>query len=420
MPIYIYIYINEIEAFCQIILKVPRDIQTIQSINQFQPNMQQFMKNTSTPTPELNYEHLLKQFPKIKFSYESKSYKKVSNNNNNNINNANVNKTEEKEEVFFIIPKGKKYFVWFKNNECIFLELDHERHIVSTSTKKPSRIFPNDTILYGTYFFNRILKDGYSSHSSYSQSVEHYFSIENIHYYDGTNLDTTTVFEKLENLTQIFKSKEKQQRFAVDIGLPHISSSFKEVSEIKPSYSAYCIQKKQCNNASNEFHTVFYYNSKYSSLSSQVASIPATAIPVPIPKPNFTKDASKTNNNSSNNGNGNNRFKIFVVRADIQNDIYHLSDLSDSSSALSTDSNANENIASIPDYKTSVMMNSLFRSIKENKSLDALEESDDEDEFENINLDKFVDLSKKVKMKCVYNYKFKKWTPIAPITPIVN
>ena len=80
------------------------------------------------------------------------------------------------------------------------------------------------------------------------------------------------------------------------------------------------------------------------------------------------------------------------------------------------DANANvdsELIASIPDYKTSVMMNSLFRNIKENKSLDALEESDDEDEFENVNLDKFVDLSKKIKMKCVYNYKFKKWTPIA-------
>ena len=98
-----------------------------------------------------------------------------------------------------------------------------------------------------------------------------------------------------------------------------------------------------------------------------------------------------------------------MVKADIQNDIYHLSN---------PDGNANPNlenelIASIPDYKTSVMMNSLFRNIKENKSLDALEESDEEDEFENVNLDKFVDLSKKIKMKCVYNYKFKKWTPVA-------
>jgi superfamily II DNA/RNA helicase len=38
-------------------------------------------------------------------------------------------------------------------------------------------------------------------------------------------------------------------------------------------------------------------------------------------------------------------------------------------------------VAFIPDYSTSVMMNKLFRNIKENQNLDALEESDDEEEF---------------------------------------
>jgi hypothetical protein len=107
------------------------------------------------------------------------------------------------------------------------------------------------------------------------------------------------------------------------------------------------------------------------------------------------------------------KYKIFIVSADIQNDIYNLvdpdavNDLSNYDYTIS-----NKLIASVPDYKTSVFMNALFRNIKENKSLDALEESDDEDEFENTNIDKFVDLNKKIKMKCVFNYKFKKWTPI--------
>ena len=57
-------------------------------------------------------------------------------------------------------------------------------------------------------------------------------------------------------------------------------------------------------------------------------------------------------------------------------------------------------------------MNSLFRTIKENDNLDLLEESDDEEEFENINLDKFVDLDKKITMKCVYMNKFDSWKPI--------
>jgi hypothetical protein len=57
-------------------------------------------------------------------------------------------------------------------------------------------------------------------------------------------------------------------------------------------------------------------------------------------------------------------------------------------------------------------MNKLFRIIKENENLDALEESDDEEEFENENIDKFVHLDKSYKMICQFNHKFKKWTPV--------
>ena len=59
--------------------------------------------------------------------------------------------------------------------------------------------------------------------------------------------------------------------------------------------------------------------------------------------------------------------------------------------------------------------NKKFRNIKENNNLDALEESDDEEEFENEKEDRFVFLEKEYKFKCVYNYKFKKWTPITQI-----
>ena len=57
-------------------------------------------------------------------------------------------------------------------------------------------------------------------------------------------------------------------------------------------------------------------------------------------------------------------------------------------------------------------MNKLFRNIKENNNLDALEESDDEEEFENINIDKFVYLNKSILIECQYNFKFKMWIPI--------
>jgi hypothetical protein len=96
---------------------------------------------------------------------------------------------------------------------------------------------------------------------------------------------------------------------------------------------------------------------------------------------------------------------IFKVKADIQNDIYHLYCMENNKEMF-------YNVAYIPDYKTSVMMNKLFRNIKENDNLDLLEESDDEEEFQNENIDRFVDMNKTLLMICKFNHKFKKWYPV--------
>ena len=94
----------------------------------------------------------------------------------------------------------------------------------------------------------------------------------------------------------------------------------------------------------------------------------------------------------------------FNVKATLNNDIYNL---------YCYDQNATPyGVAMIPSYKSSVMMNSLFRTIKENANLDLLEESDDEEEFQNNNENKFVDLNKCYSMKCVYLKRFRKWQPI--------
>lgn len=100
---------------------------------------------------------------------------------------------------------------------------------------------------------------------------------------------------------------------------------------------------------------------------------------------------------------------VFTLKPDIQNDIYHLYEEGDKY----------HSVALIPDYKTSVMMNKLFRNIKENTNLDTLEESDDEDEFENDRDDQFVFLDKSYKMVCAYNHKFKKWTPVRLVSHFV-
>jgi hypothetical protein len=99
------------------------------------------------------------------------------------------------------------------------------------------------------------------------------------------------------------------------------------------------------------------------------------------------------------------------VIADIQFDIYHLFAYGKSKSLVYY------NVAYIPDYKTSIFMNSLFRNIRENKNLDYIEESDDEEDFENVAEDKYVDVNKTMLIECMFHPKFKKWVPKRVMPP---
>ena len=98
---------------------------------------------------------------------------------------------------------------------------------------------------------------------------------------------------------------------------------------------------------------------------------------------------------------------VFRVKALVKPDVYelHCYDKYDTKYG----------IACITSYKQSVLLNSLFRNIKENENLDYIEASDDEEDFENVNEDKYVDLDKILYMRCIYNSQFKKWEPIEEI-----
>ena len=56
-------------------------------------------------------------------------------------------------------------------------------------------------------------------------------------------------------------------------------------------------------------------------------------------------------------------------------------------------------------------MNNYFRKIRENTNIDYIEESEPEDDFEDTDNSKFVNLTKTGLFLCKYNERFKKWTP---------
>ena len=87
---------------------------------------------------------------------------------------------------------------------------------------------------------------------------------------------------------------------------------------------------------------------------------------------------------------------IFNVKADESSDIYEL---------YCKDCEDFYAIAGIQTIKTSVMMNKIFRNIRENTNLDLLEESDDECETDHL----LPNISPN--MLCIYNKKISKWIP---------
>jgi hypothetical protein len=66
--------------------------------------------------------------------------------------------------------------------------------------------------------------------------------------------------------------------------------------------------------------------------------------------------------------------------------------------------------ACIIDKETSKWLNGLFRIIPENGSLDLIEESDDEEDFESEK--NITNLEKRCSIHCKYNFRMRKWVPI--------
>jgi hypothetical protein len=315
--------------------------------------------------PLINEEKLLFEFPKFELSYETMMHNKV-----------------HDSDVMCAIPEGEKCFVWFtvyeSENVCFICSkpennVTQKMTIVVTSFHD-TLVYGQGTVLYGTIF-------KYNDVSC--------FCIQDIYYYKGSDLTDYSYLKKLQTIK-------------------------------------ICLEKELCGNALTNKFTIFglpIFSTNFSSLLQEIALLPykidqilfryfnsKKILAVKYYKPNT--------NNSSSNSYGKNIIEkgtnssvktnkaIFKVSPQIQTDIYNLFVYKDGKEEFFS-------IAFIPDYKTSVLMNKLFRNIKENINLDALEESDDEAEFENEKEDKYVFLDRCVKMNCQYNHKFKKWVPVS-------
>lgn len=266
-------------------------------------------------------------------------------------------------DVISAIPEGKKCFAWFttygSNDVCFILEHDEQFNILNAKIILTSFNYKLafGTILQGILFYNK----------QYNITC---FSIDDIYHYKGNSIVNCNYAQRLATIKQLLETDMCQIALNKDFvifGLPFMSNNFETVLNESFSLPYVVSQLKFKLFKSKKSYIMKYFKPKQ-----------------------YNKQYQKA---------------IFKITPDIEPDIYNL---------LVYNNGKEEfyDFAFIPDFKTSVMMNKLFRKIKENDNLDLLEESDDEEEFQNCSEDKFVYLDRSFKMECEYNNKFKKWQPI--------
>jgi len=344
---------------------------------------------------------ILSRFPHFELSYETISHKKVS----------------EPYDVALAIPMGKKYYLWFsfdgKNNACYLMEIMRDKRI-GTIVKIPILFHHSlslGTVLYGTLVSTDSLRELAENTSSYEENaalVSHsdvlpkIFVVEDIFYYKGISIKHHTFSEKLGAIHNMFSKKFVENNNNMALMLPclwteNIFDDIHNKARIeKCGYTVHHIQYRSLVQIIPYINMSAKPKTALSEMQSSIQIQEPTFYGI-VPPMCFSKPQYKCNT-------------TFVVRADIQFDIYHLFAYGVNKTQVYC------GLACIPNYKKSVFMNELFRNIRENRNLDYIEESDNEEDFEDTRLDKYVDSEKTLLMECVFHKKFKKWIPekVAP------
>ena len=272
-------------------------------------------------------------------------------------------------DFFMIQPKGIRSYLWFTymggKNVCLVMQLNKNGNV------RDLEIYPacfdaalassTGSLFIGTHFLH---------------NRQHYFTTEDVILYKGTRVSFCPFHDKLAIIKEMFAKHVAQKSYNtnfITIGLPcwcpNYTNALQTIDTLP--YPVYGIRAFNSRNKKETCCGIYLVREKQ--------------------------------------GEKQNVEGIFRVKASLYSDIYHLYcfDYNDKS-VYST--------AAVPSYRRSVQLNDIFRRVKANANLDLLEESDDEEEFENIEEDKFVDTNKHVVMKCVYHKKFRKWEPVEVIT----
>jgi len=408
-----------------------------------------FIQQPNFVLPQREHFDFLKRMPYFELSYEKISHRKVFANDFSQVLSLSVQppvqplnkspvqplnkpmKTNQDNKlqpfVEIHIPFGKKYLLWFSYSTtlngisnktiCYLLEIDCHQQICNIEIVN-SFLFPphfsKGTLLYGCI-----------------PNKTNHFIIEDIFYYNGVCMKDLYLGQKLGVYERILCEMKEYLDYHETVE-PHsyVCSKnqftnkytlflpfMKQFQYLQIKTAAGAVLEKQM---SHDIHHVNIIHLTNPLLHFQLCSYQCPHCKTFT----FSSVITTTGNKKQEHFSGAIKKgqigrKIFMVSADMQYDIYHLyspkKELQVNQPIVSyptKDECRYYDVANVPTIKTSVFLNSIFRTIRENQNIDYIEESDDEDNFEDMKPDKYVDLEKFVMMECEYSHSFKKWIPV--------
>ena len=321
-------------------------------------------------------------------------------------------------DICFAIPYGKKAFLWhtFDGDRkiAVLIEINRENafglvsFVFSSSEGHPpekNRDFELGTIVSGVLYEEEVPKEEKEPEAKEKEERKNknnkVFVVDDIHMYRGHYLARKTFREKSGYLFDFLQN----QRYDLPIVLPvfwntdHDSSNLSIHREIP-----YTVRHYQYRSSSRILpHLCMSVLKKPGSVPLAVRP-PPSVLEVEVEMSQLIKRRFQMNWRFDFSKPAYRKTAYFYVRADTMFDVYFLGSLQENTIVYCQN-------ALVQNYKTSVFLNGVFRNIRENANIDAIEESDDEDDFEDVRENKYVDLEKEVVMECAFHYKFKKWMP---------
>jgi len=356
---------------------------------------------SSSPSPYVYFPHdtlqqKMHKLPPIELSYETTSPHK---------------KVHEDYTIGMFIPKSKKYVAWFTfmgtEDVCILLELNRDKQVVSFQQIPVIFDTTEPHLAMGTLFYGSLV---------YEKDDRVFFVIEDLLIYQSISVRKLSFQHRLAIMKHILGSphilprptarppKGSTYLFVLPVMISPLNTQVEVAMKTVP-YPIHHIQYRSMDKIIPYVNVMITLYSSFQSVRALSQPAPvfarkeARGVPAPFPPPPPRHEVLPPRR-VDHVPSGKDR-AVFLVKADIQSDIYYL-----------YHPHYDSDFAYIPNYKTSVFMNSLFRHIKENVNLDAVEESDDEADLMDTRPDKYVDLSKELKMECLYHRKFRRWVPL--------